>query len=311
MQQTFDLSGEAGRLDKILVELLPNESRSTIQKLIKHELVKVNGKIEKSNFKLNGTEQITIEMEQPKVEEEIALIPENIPLDIVFEDKDVIIINKPAGMVVHPSKGHNDGTLVHALLYYLGNDLAYPDDSVRPGLVHRIDKDTSGLIVVAKNNASHQLLSEQLEDHTMGRTYLALVHGIIKAPEGSVEVPLRRDAHNRLRWAADKDGKYAMTHFKVLQRYTDSTLVELNLETGRTHQIRVHMEYIGHPLVGDPVYRVGVGQLRGPLTRMTEGQLLHAKAIHFKHPITDKEMSFEVPIPTHFADVLRTLTSID
>ncbi|MBS4462779.1 RluA family pseudouridine synthase [Aerococcaceae bacterium zg-B36] len=310
----FKLEGQVGRLDKLLVELMPGESRSTIQKLIKQGLVSVNGLAEKANFQLVGDEVIEVQQaNQAEVTEEIpALVAENISLDIVFEDDDVIVINKPAGMVVHPSKGHYSGTLVHGLLYHLGHqNLAFPDDSVRPGLVHRIDKDTSGLLVVAKNNFAHQLLSEQLENHSMGRTYVALVHGMIKEPEGTIEVPIRRDQHNRLRWSAHQDGKYALTHFKVLERFSDSTLVELKLETGRTHQIRVHMEYIGHPLVGDPVYRVGVGQLKGPLTRMSEGQLLHARAIQFKHPITDKLLQFEVPLPEHFTDVLKTLTSIE
>ncbi|MBK0348425.1 RluA family pseudouridine synthase [Aerococcaceae bacterium zg-ZJ1578] len=310
----FKLEGQAGRLDKLLVELMPGESRSTIQKLIKQGLVSVNGRAEKANFQLVGDEVIEVQQaNQAEVTEEIpALVAENIPLDIVFEDDDVIVINKPAGMVVHPSKGHYSGTLVHGLLYHLGHqNLAFPDDSVRPGLVHRIDKDTSGLLVVAKNNFAHQLLSEQLENHSMGRTYVALVHGMIKEPEGTIEVPIRRDQHNRLRWSAHQDGKYALTHFKVLERFSDSTLVELKLETGRTHQIRVHMEYIGHPLVGDPVYRVGVGQLKGPLTRMSDGQLLHARAIQFKHPITDELLQFEVPLPEHFTDVLKTLTSIE
>lgn len=310
MSEKFNLQGTAGRLDKVLTDLLPSESRSTIQKLIKQDLVLVNGQVAKANFKLNGSEIVEIlERDEEKIEV-TELEAENIPLDIVYEDDDLIVINKPTGMVVHPSKGHHSGTLVNALLYYLGNNMAYPDDTTRPGLVHRIDKDTSGIIVVAKNNAAHQLLSEQLEDHSMGRTYVALVHGTIKEPEGSIEVPLRRDANNRLRWSAHSEGKYALTHFKVLERYTDSTLVELKLATGRTHQIRVHMEYIGHPIVGDPVYRVGIGQLRGALTRITEGQLLHAKEINFKHPISDKDMHFEVPMPSDFEDILRTLTPL-
>ncbi|MBF6625655.1 RluA family pseudouridine synthase [Aerococcaceae bacterium zg-BR9] len=310
----FKLEGQSGRLDKILVELMPDESRSTIQKMIKQGLVLVNKHIEKANYQLVGNEIIEINNvnQAEPMQETPALVAENIPLDIVYEDEDVIVINKSVGMVVHPSKGHYSGTLVHALLYHLGHqNLAFPDDSVRPGLVHRIDKDTSGLLVVAKNNAAHQLLSEQLENHSMGRTYVALVHGTIKEPEGSIEVPIRRDQHNRLRWAAHSEGKYALTYFKVLERFTDSTLVELQLATGRTHQIRVHMEYIGHPLVGDPVYRVGVGQLKGPLTRMSQGQLLHARLIQFRHPITDKLLQFEVPLPEYFNDVLKTLTSIE
>lgn len=309
MSQIIKLEGQSGRLDKVLVELLPNESRSVIQRLIKQNNVLVNGKVEKANYKLNGTE--TIEMQAIKIVEEevpMQLVAEKIPLDIVHEDDDVIVINKPAGMVVHPSKGHYSGTLVNALLYYLGTELAYPEDEVRPGLVHRIDKDTSGLLVVAKNNAAHQLLSEQLEAHTMGRTYQALVHGIITEPEGTIEVPLKRDANNRLRWSAHVDGKYALTHFKVLERYTDATLVELQLSTGRTHQIRVHLEYIGHPIVGDPVYRVGVGQIRGALTHLTNGQLLHARELHFTHPISQQAMSFEAPVPEHFTNILKTLT---
>lgn len=311
MRKTIQLDGQTGRLDKVLSELIPTESRSAIQKLIKQEKVMVNEKIEKSNYQLIGTEIITIIFEDEVSEEVIQLQPEKIVLDIVFEDEDLIVINKPAGMVVHPSKGHHSGTLVNALLYYLGNNLSFPTDSVRPGLVHRIDKDTSGLVVVAKNNITHQLLSEQLADRSMGRTYIALVHGSIKESEGKIEVPLKRDSNNRLRWTADINGKYALTYFKVIERYQDSTLVELSLATGRTHQIRVHMEYIGHPIVADPIYRTGVGQMKGALTRITNGQLLHAKELHFKHPITNQPMSFQAPLPIRFEELLRTLIPLN
>lgn len=301
------LTGQKGRLDKVLTSEFPEESRSTIQKLIKDQLVTVDEKNEKANYKLEGTEtiQITFQEEAP-----LELVAEDIPLDIVYEDDDLLVINKPVGMVVHPSKGHPNGTLVNALLYYLGNNLSESSESIRPGIVHRIDKDTSGLLVVAKNNFAHQKLSEQLMDHTMGREYVALVLGTIEPNDATIEIPIRRDPSSRMRWHADKEGKYALTTFEVVSRFKDSTLLQLELKTGRTHQIRVHMEYIGHPIVGDAIYRQGMNDFRTSLAKLKDGQLLHAKNLHFNHPRTGKLVEFTSELPEYFNEVLDTLEKI-
>lgn len=300
----YQLSGQAGRLDKVLVELTEN-SRATVQKWIKDQLVLVDGQVEKANFVLKGHECIRV----LELEEEVPLTiePEEMALDIVYEDDDVLVINKPAGLVVHPSKGHSSGTLVNGLLYYLQGKLSEGSDATRPGIVHRIDKDTSGLMVVAKHNIAHQRLSEQLSDRTMGRHYIALVNGEMTVQKGAIELPLRRDPANRLRWQAHKEGKYALTHFEIMEVLPQATLVELSLATGRTHQIRVHLEYIGHPIVGDPVYRKGMNEMRGTLAKRQDGQLLHAYELHFKHPMTGEEKSFSVPLPEAFQSVINGL----
>ena len=300
----YQLSGQSGRLDKVLVELTTN-SRATVQKWIKDQLVLVNDQVEKANFVLKGTEIIKI----IEVEEALPLNiePEAMALDIVYEDDDVLVVNKPAGLVVHPSKGHINGTLVNGLLHYLQGNLSEGSDVTRPGIVHRIDKDTSGLMVVAKHNVAHQRLSEQLSDRTMGRNYVALVNGEMSVQKGAIELPLRRDPANRLRWQAHKDGKYALTHFEIMQVFPQATLVELSLATGRTHQIRVHLEYIGHPIVGDPVYRKGMNEMKGSLAKRQDGQFLHAYGLHFNHPMTGEAMSFTVPLPEKFEHVIQNL----
>lgn len=304
----YQLAHQSGRLDKVLVELT-HESRATVQKWIKQEQVFVNHQVQKANFKLTGNELITIQLETP-VEEDLMIEPENIPLDIVYEDSDVLVINKPVGMVVHPAKGHTSGTLVNALLHYLGERVSDGTQVYRPGIVHRIDKDTSGLLVVAKNNQAHQALSKQLVDHSMGRTYIALVNGVVKAPRGTIEVPLQRDSQHRLRWTVHKEGKYALTTFEVLQTFKNATLLALELRTGRTHQIRVHLEYIGHPIVGDPVYRRGVNQMKGTLAKLNEGQYLHAQSLHFVHPTTQEQMLFTTELPLRFVEVMQTLEEV-
>lgn len=306
MSKVIQLTGQVGRLDKVLGDLFTEESRSTLQKWIKADQVYVDGDIQKANYKLKGTETIRIaDLPLVEKEEDLELVGEPMDLDIIFEDSDVLVINKPAGLVVHPSKGHASGTLVNGLIHYLGDQLATEGQAFRPGLVHRIDKDTSGLIVIAKTNQSHQKLSQQLEDHTMARTYVALVNGLVKENQGTIEVPLKRDPANRLRWTADKSGKYAVTHFNVLERFASTSFVELHLETGRTHQIRVHMEFIGHPIVGDPVYRKGLNQAKSSLSHLSDGQLLHAKAIEFIHPTSGQVMNFEAPLPQHFYLILQ------
>lgn len=306
--QTIVLNGQKGRLDKILTELMPGESRSVIQKMIKDQLITVNQAASKANFKLTGTE--TIEITQAAEEEPLDIEAEEMDLEIVYEDADVLVLNKAAGIVVHPSKGHATGTLVNGLLHYLGQDLSDGTGTARPGIVHRIDKDTSGLLVVAKNNKAHQHLSEQLEERSMKRQYVALVHGKVEARTGTIEIPLKRDAGNRLRWKADIDGKHALTTFEVVETYEDATLLELALQTGRTHQIRVHMEHIGHPIIGDPVYRKGVPQIKNPLAKLKDGQLLHAQTIAFNHPTTGERLSFTSDIPERFSSVIQSLSML-
>ena len=305
--EEFQLKGQSGRLDKILTDLMPGESRSTIQKIIKDGLVKVDGHHQKANFKLKGDECLLVERRSLIVKEATLPEPEAMDLNIVYEDDDILVINKPAGLVVHPSKGHLQGTLVNGLLHYLNGNLSCGSDLYRPGIVHRIDKDTSGLLVVAKHNAAHQALADQLVNHDMRRSYMALVHGHVKAPQGTIEAPLQRDPANRLRWTVAKDGKYALTRFQVLESYENATLLDLELETGRTHQIRVHLEFIGHPLVGDPVYRKGLDHVKGSLVHDMSGQLLHAYALKLQHPRTGEWLEFKAPLPGHFEQVLSQL----
>lgn len=305
--EEFQLKGQAGRLDKILTDLMPGESRSTIQKIIKDGLVRVDGHHQKANFKLKGDECLLVERRSFIVEEDTLPEAEAMDLNIVYEDDDILVINKPAGLVVHPSKGHLQGTLVNGLLHYLNGNLSCGSDLYRPGIVHRIDKDTSGLLVVAKHNAAHQALADQLVNHDMRRSYMALVHGHVKAPQGTIEAPLQRDPANRLRWTVAKDGKYALTRFQVLESYENATLLDLELETGRTHQIRVHLEFIGHPLVGDPVYRKGLDHVKGSLVHDMSGQLLHAYALKLQHPRTGEWLEFKAPLPGHFEQVLSQL----
>ena len=305
--EEFQLKGQSGRLDKILTDLMPGESRSTIQKIIKDGLVKVDGHHQKANFKLKGDECLLVERRSFIVEEDTLPEAEAMDLNIVYEDDDILVINKPAGLVVHPSKGHLQGTLVNGLLHYLNGNLSCGSDLYRPGIVHRIDKDTSGLLVVAKHNAAHQALADQLVNHDMRRSYMALVHGHVKAPQGTIEAPLQRDPANRLRWTVAKDGKYALTRFQVLESYENATLLDLELETGRTHQIRVHLEFIGHPLVGDPVYRKGLDHVKGSLVHDMSGQLLHAYALKLQHPRTGEWLEFKAPLPGHFEQVLSQL----
>lgn len=285
------------RLDVFLSEKLPDKSRSYIKQLIDAGSVLVSGKSKKSSYKLKMGDRINVSLPQNK---QLDLEPENIPLDILYEDSDVVVINKPQGMVVHPASGVFTGTLVNALLYHC-SDLSGINGVNRPGIVHRIDKDTSGILVIAKNDNAHRSLAKQLKEHTMTRVYIALVEGVIKEDEGTVDAPLGRHPVERIKISVVKDGKRAVTHYKVLERFNSNTLVECRLETGRTHQIRVHMSYIGHPLVGDPVY--GYHKQRFNL----KGQLLHAKKLGFIHPSTEKYIEFESDIPDSFSKVISIL----
>ena len=285
------------RLDVFLSKYFEDKSRSYLQNLIEEGNVKVNEKLKKSNYKLKAGEKVDILIPEPVG---LDVEPEDIPLDIVYEDNDVIVINKPQGMVVHPAAGVYNGTLVNALLSHC-NDLSGINGVARPGIVHRIDKDTSGVLVVAKNDNAHNKLAEQFKDHSMTRAYIALVEGVIKKDEGTIDAPLARHPIDRIKIAVVKDGRRAVTHYKVLERFNSSTLVECCLETGRTHQIRVHMAHIGHPLVGDPVY--GYKKQRFNLN----GQLLHAQKLGFIHPSTEEYVEFKADLPGYFNRVLGVL----
>lgn len=284
-----------GRLDKVCSEIFSDYSRSQIKQLLDGGNITVNGKTEKAKYKVKSGDLIRLEEPETKT---LELRPENIPLDIVYEDDDVIVINKPQGMVVHPAPGHDEHTLVNALLYHC--PLSTINGTFRPGIVHRIDKDTSGLLMVAKNDKAHRSLAKQLKDKTNIREYVALVHGRIAEDEGTINVPIGRSLKDRKKQAVVKDGRNAVTHFEVLKRYRDYTLVKCILETGRTHQIRVHMKYICHPLVGDPLY--------GPKkTIKGNGQFLHAGKLGFVHPTTGKLLIFEAPLPKIFQECLEKL----
>ena len=277
------------RIDAYLSEKNEDISRVAIQRLIEHQKILVNGKKIKPSYKVQENDKITLEEEKPK---EISLKAQNIPLEIIYEDNDIIAVNKPKGMVVHPANGNPDGTLVNAIMAICKDSLSGIGGEIRPGIVHRLDKDTSGIIVIAKNDKAHINLSEQIKNHEVKKTYVALVRGIVKANEATINMPIGRSEKDRKKMAVTKKGKEAITHFKVLKRYPEEncTLLEVNIETGRTHQIRVHLAQIGHPCIGDEVYSSGKNKWG------IKGQALHAKSLEFKHPITGKKMKLEAPI---------------
>lgn len=287
------------RIDKFLSESLPDLSRSYIQKLIKDGHVTVNDKIVKANTKMNPGDLLI--MEEPELREP-DILAENIPLDILYEDSDLLIINKPKGMVVHPSAGHYSGTLVNALMHYCKNDLSGINGVLRPGIVHRIDMDTTGSLLVCKNDFTHNDIAEQLKVHSITRVYHAIVHGVLKEDEGTINAPIGRHPVDRKKMSINhKNGKEAITHYKVLQRFNKFTYIECRLETGRTHQIRVHMSSIGHPLLGDNVY----GPSKCPYK--LQGQTLHAKTIGIKHPRKGEYLEVNAPLPDYFQDLLKKL----
>lgn len=294
-----DEEAENTRLDVFLSKIFEDKSRSYIQKLIEGSHILVNDKVKKSNYKLNSNDIITVEL--PEVQE-LVVEAENIPLDIMYEDEDVVVINKPQGIVVHPAPGNYKGTLVNALLYHC-EDLSGINGVARPGIVHRIDKDTSGILVIAKNDKAHNKLSEQLKNHSMTREYIALVEGRIKQETGVVDKPIGRNPKDRLKMGIVSGGKRAITHYEVLERYEKNTLIKCILETGRTHQIRLHMSHIGYPIVGDLVY--GIKKQKFNL----KGQMLHAKKLGFIHPSTGEYMEFESPLPEHFTHILDLLSN--
>ncbi|RIP33591.1 RluA family pseudouridine synthase [Staphylococcus gallinarum] len=297
IEQT-DLTGQ--RIDKVLPELNSEWSRTQIQDWIKLSLVTVNGKIVKSNYKVKLNDQVVV-TEKEIVETDIK--PENLNLDIYYEDDDVAIVYKPKGMVVHPSAGHYSGTLVNGLMYQM-KDLSGINGEIRPGIVHRIDKDTSGLLMVAKNDIAHRGLVEQLVDKSVNRKYIALVHGNIPHDYGTIDAPIGRNKNERQSMDVVDDGKEAVTHFNVLEHFKNYTLVECQLETGRTHQIRVHMKYIGFPLVGDPKY--------GPKKTLDiGGQALHAGVIGFEHPVTGEYIEQTAALPSDFEQLLIDIRKSD
>lgn len=284
------------RIDKFLANELKEFTRSQLQMMIEEGLVFVNGKVIKSNYKLKINDEIIIQIKEPELTD---IEPQDIPLDIIYEDQDIIVINKPSGMVVHPALGNYTNTLVNALLYHC-KDLSGINGKIRAGIVHRIDKDTSGLLVACKNDLAHKNLSEQFMEHKVNKIYYCLVNGVIPHNMGLIDAPIGRDPSSRQQMAVIEGGKEARTHFKVLERFEKNTLVEVKLETGRTHQIRVHMKYIGYPLVGDPIY--GVRKVVGD-----NGQFLHAKKLEFYHPRTNEFMSFETELPDDFNELLNKL----
>lgn len=290
---------EGKRIDSVIPLCNIDISRSMVQKLIEENQITVNGKKTKSSYKTNLNDEIEINIPEPK---EIDLKPQEIPLEILYEDADIIVVNKPKGMVVHPANGNPDGTLVNAIMAICKDSLSGIGGEIRPGIVHRLDKDTSGAIIIAKNDKAHIKLSEDLKNHKIKKTYIALVRGLIKENEATINMPIGRSKQDRKKMAVDKNGKEAITHFKVLNRYEGKyTLLEINIETGRTHQIRVHLSHIGYPIIGDNTYSNGKNEW-GII-----GQCLHAKALEFKHPITGEEIHIEAKLPEYFSGILEKL----
>ncbi len=294
---TIEKGGE--RIDKYLSEQIEDMTRSHIQKLIKENMVRVNGMTVKSNFKLSASDQIEVEIPELK---EPDILPENIPLDILYEDQDILVVNKPKGMVVHPAPGHYTGTLVNAIMYHCKDNLSGINGVMRPGIVHRIDMDTTGSLLICKNDRAHQALAEQLKEHSITRKYHAIVHGRLKEDEGTIDKPIGRHPIDRKKMSVHcTNGREAVTHYRVLKRFQQFTYIECQLETGRTHQIRVHMSSIGHPILGDQVY----GPAKCPYK--LQGQTLHAKVLGITHPTTGEYMEFDAPLPDYFQGLLEKM----
>ena len=300
---TTELCDEGLRLDRFLSEELEDHSRSFLQKLIKEGLVTVDGKPVKANYRLSAGQQVSVQVREP---EEVNIEPQEMPLDILYEDGDVCIVNKPKGIVVHPAAGHYRDTLVNGIMYHCQDSLSGINGSLRPGIVHRIDKDTTGALIICKNDKAHSCIAEQLKEHSITRRYRAIIIGNLSEDEGTVDAPIGRHPTQRKKMAVNRNnGKRAVTHYRVLARFRGYTYIECRLETGRTHQIRVHMASIGHPLLGDTVY--------GPVKQAypsLEGQTLHAMVIGFVHPTTGAYMEFEAPLPAYFAELLQKLPKI-
>lgn len=286
------------RIDRYLAQQMPDQSRSFLQKLIREEQITVNGRPVKANYRLQPEDQVLVIVPDPQLPD---ILPENIPLDILYEDSDVLVINKPKGMVVHPAAGHYTNTVVNAVMYHCQGNLSGINGVMRPGIVHRIDRDTTGAIVICKNDQAHQSLAQQLKEHSITRSYRAIVWNNLKEDEGTVDRPIGRHPVDRKKMAVnEKNGKTAVTHYRVLERFGRFTYIECRLETGRTHQIRVHMASIGHPLLGDEVY--------GPSGKQPfrlQGQCLHAMTLGFRHPSTGEYVEFEAPLPEYFTQLLK------
>lgn len=301
MAEEFKIEAQqsGARFDKLLSELFPDLTRSYLQSLIKEGCVTVNGKKAKAGQKTGTGDLVSVEIPEP---EELSIEPEDIPLDILYEDDDLIIVNKPKGMVVHPAPGHYSGTLVNALMFHCRDSLSGINGVLRPGIVHRIDRNTTGSLIVCKNDAAHRFIADQLSVHSITRKYRAIVHGVL-AQDGTVNAPIGRHPQNRKEMAVGvPHGKEAVTHYRVLERFRDFTYIECQLETGRTHQIRVHMKSIGHPILGDDVY----GPSKCPFKHL-QGQTLHAMTIGFIHPSVREYMEFEAPLPEYFTQLLEKL----
>ena len=294
----INLDTENIRLDKVIAILDGDLSRSMIQKMLDEGKILVNGKQEKASYKTKLNDKISVE---EVIAKEIELKAQDIPIEVIYEDSDIIVVNKPKGMVVHPANGNPDGTLVNAIMNICKDSLSGIGGEIRPGIVHRIDKDTSGLLIIAKNDKAHINLSEQIKNREITKKYVALVRGVIKENNATIDMPIGRSDKDRKKMAVRKDGKNAVTHFDVVKRYNGYTYLDIKIDTGRTHQIRVHLAEIGYPIVGDGVYSNG----RNPFG--VEGQMLHAKSLEFKHPVTGKIMKLEAPLPEYFESVLKEL----
>lgn len=286
------------RLDTYIPSVDTDITRTSAQRLIEDGNILVNGKNTKVSYKIQENDKISVEIPEPK---QIELKAQNIPIEIIYEDSDIIVVNKPKGMVVHPANGNPDGTLVNAIMAICKDSLSGIGGEIRPGIVHRIDKDTSGLLIVAKNDNAHVKMSEQIKNHEVKKTYIALVRGVFKENEATIDMPIGRSTSDRKKMAVNKNGKNAITHIKVLKRFDKYTLLKVNIETGRTHQIRVHLSHIGYPIVGDYTYSNGKNEFD------VIGQCLHAQKLEFKHPITQKDMCLEAELPQYFKDILDKL----
>ena len=292
----FNIEKNSGRIDKYLTQELESMSRSKIQILIADGFVLVNDEATKANYKLEAGDKVVVYVPEP---ETVDIEAEDLPLDIIYEDEDIVLINKAQGMVVHPGAGHPKGTLVNAILYHI-KDLSGINGEIRPGIVHRLDKDTSGIMIVAKNDEAHVNLSEQLQARSVKRKYHALVHGVLPHEHGTINAPIGRDPKDRQKFTVIRDGKEAISHFKVLERFKGFSLLEVSLETGRTHQIRVQLNYIEHPVAGDKIY--------GPRKSLEgNGQFLHARMLEFEHPRTGETMSFEAELPELYIETMNRL----
>lgn len=295
---TVNSEKQGKRIDAFVSENIDDISRTMAQKLIDDGKILVNSKRVKSSYKVETNDIVEVEIPNPT---ETTIKAQDIPVPIIYEDDDIIVVNKPKGMVVHPANGNPDGTLVNAILSMCKGSLSGIGGEVRPGIVHRLDKDTSGLIIIAKNDKAHINMSKQIQDRLVTKKYIALVRGVLPEDEATIDMPISRSLKDRKKMDVNKNGKNAITHFKVLKRYNKYTLIEVKIDTGRTHQIRVHMSHIGYPIIGDEVYSNGKNEFG------VEGQMLHAKSLDFKHPITGKQIHLEAPLPEYFQKVLDIL----